>query len=185
MAHLERLKADLATRHIPICVVSTDDSRQRALNSGAIGFLTKPLQSVDVVNEALAHLYQFADRSAKKLLVLMPDSAMRSRYLECLDSETNIVMADSVEAARAVLSGGGVDCLVTDGSVADFGPEDVIETLEQRPSAGTFSCCMVVSRRPRLRMLGRSRVATAKIRSAYSRDTITESDSAGGVSMIT
>jgi len=28
---LERLKADLATRHIPICVVSTDDSRQRRL----------------------------------------------------------------------------------------------------------------------------------------------------------
>src|SRR5262249_47541680 len=50
---LERLKADLATRHIPICVVSTDDSRQRALNAGAIGFLTKPLQSVDEVDQAL------------------------------------------------------------------------------------------------------------------------------------
>ncbi|HEX7054044.1 MAG TPA: HAMP domain-containing protein, partial [Burkholderiales bacterium] len=34
---LERLKADLATRHIPVCVVSTDDARERALNSGAIG----------------------------------------------------------------------------------------------------------------------------------------------------
>src|SRR4029078_1571578 len=29
---LERLKADLGTRHIPVCVVSTDDARDRALN---------------------------------------------------------------------------------------------------------------------------------------------------------
>ena len=42
---LDRLKTDLATRHIPICVVSTDDSRERALQAGAIGFLAKPLQS--------------------------------------------------------------------------------------------------------------------------------------------
>jgi len=130
---LERLKGDLATRHIPICVVSTDDSRQRALNSGAIGFLTKPLQSVDVVNEALAHLYQFADRAAKRLLVLMAESPLRAEYLACLDGDTQIELADSTKDARALLSGGGIDCLMTDGKVPDFGPEDVIETQEGRP----------------------------------------------------
>ena len=130
---LERLKGDLATRHIPICVVSTDDSRQRALNSGAIGFLTKPLQSVDVVNDALAHLYQFADRSAKRLLVVMDDTPTRDEYLSCLDSETQIDIATTAKEARAKLSGGGIDCLVTDGGVPDFGPEDVIETQEGRP----------------------------------------------------
>ena len=31
---LERLKADLSTRHIPVCVVSTDEARDRALDSG-------------------------------------------------------------------------------------------------------------------------------------------------------
>jgi len=130
---LERLKGDLATRHIPICVVSTDDSRQRALNSGAIGFLTKPLQSVDVVNDALAHLYQFADRSAKRLLVVMDDTPTRDEYLSCLDSETQIEIATTAKEARARLAGGGIDCLVTDGGVRDFGPEDVIETQEGRP----------------------------------------------------
>ncbi len=42
---LDRLKDDLSTRHIPVCVVSTDDSRDRALNSGAIAFITKPVAS--------------------------------------------------------------------------------------------------------------------------------------------
>jgi signal transduction histidine kinase/CheY-like chemotaxis protein/HAMP domain-containing protein len=130
---LERLKGDLATRHIPICVVSTDDSRQRALNSGAIGFLTKPLQSVDVVNEALAHLYQFADRSSKRLLVLMNNSPLRDEYLSCLDGETQIELASTAQEARSLLVEGGIDCLVTDGKVPGFGPEDVIETQEGRP----------------------------------------------------
>ncbi len=132
---LERLKADLSTRHIPICVVSTDDSRERALNSGAIGFLSKPLQSVDVVNDALAHLYRFAERGAKKLLVMMADAPLRSRYLASFESDTQIVLADTVQAARAALAAGDIDCLITDGSVDGFGPEDVIETVEGRPIA--------------------------------------------------
>jgi len=132
---LERLKSDLATRHIPICVVSTDDSRERALQSGAVGFLTKPLQSADVVEEALGHLYEFADRNKKRLLVMMSPTPLRDRLLAALDAGTEIVLAETALAARAQLGGGGVDCLVTDGSVPDFGPEDVIEALESRPLA--------------------------------------------------
>ena len=36
---LERLKNDIETRHIPVCVISTDDAKQRALSSGAAAFL--------------------------------------------------------------------------------------------------------------------------------------------------
>jgi HAMP domain-containing protein/signal transduction histidine kinase/CheY-like chemotaxis protein len=130
---LERLKGDLTTRHIPICVVSTDDSRQRALNSGAIGFLAKPLQSMDLVHEALAQLYQFADRTAKRLLVLMADSPLREQYLSAMEGDTHIEIADTATSARQSLAQGGIDCVVTDGSLAGFGPEDVIETQEGRP----------------------------------------------------
>ena len=34
---LDRLKHDLSTRHIPICVVSTEDARERAFAAGALG----------------------------------------------------------------------------------------------------------------------------------------------------
>ena len=68
---LERLKADLATRHIPICVVSTDDSRERALDSGAIGFLAKPMQSIDEVDVALGQLHDSSEARSRKLLVAM------------------------------------------------------------------------------------------------------------------
>ncbi|HEY0820334.1 MAG TPA: response regulator, partial [Rhizobacter sp.] len=130
---LERLKSDLATRHIPICVVSTDDSRERALHSGAVGFLTKPLQSADEVEQALGHLYEFADRRKKRLMVMMAATPLREAYLEALDADTDVVEPDSAAAARVQLRSGNIDCLITDGSMSDFGPEDVIEALESRP----------------------------------------------------
>src|SRR5207244_4403551 len=39
---LHRVKNDAATRHIPVAVVSTDESREQALNSGAYAFVAKP-----------------------------------------------------------------------------------------------------------------------------------------------
>jgi CheY-like chemotaxis protein len=132
---LERLKSDLSTRHIPICVVSTDESRQRALQSGAIGFLTKPLQSIDEVDEALTHLLQFAGRGTKRLLVLMPETEARSQLLACLDGDTEIAVVTSADEARAALVRGAVDCLVVDAAFADFGPSDVVDSIEARPEA--------------------------------------------------
>jgi HAMP domain-containing protein/signal transduction histidine kinase/DNA-binding response OmpR family regulator len=140
---LERLKSDLATRHIPICVVSTDDSRERALNSGAVGFLSKPLQSLDVVEQALGNLYAFTDRRKRRLLVMLSPSISRERYLYSLDADTEVIVADSAAQARAELH--NVDCLVTDGELPDFGPEDVIESLEERSLARQLSVVLATS----------------------------------------
>ncbi len=130
---LERLKGDLSTRHIPVCVISTHDARQHALACGAIGVLPKPLQSLELVEHALADLHSFVDRQDKAVLLMMSDGALRDQYLACLDGETRIEMADTATAAREALARGGIDCVVTDGSQPDFGPEDVIEAQEGRP----------------------------------------------------
>jgi CheY-like chemotaxis protein len=74
---LDRLKGDLVTRHIPICVVSTDDARDRALRSGALGFLAKPLQSADEADAVIAQLHAYAERRTKRLAVVMPPSSRR------------------------------------------------------------------------------------------------------------
>ena len=46
---LHRLKNDAATRHIPVAVISTDESRDKALNAGAHSFVAKPIQSKEVL----------------------------------------------------------------------------------------------------------------------------------------
>jgi CheY-like chemotaxis protein len=94
------------------------------------------LQSKDDVDAALRHLYRFAEREARKLLVLMPDSLLRAEFVDCLRGESaEVVVIDTAAEARARLAAGGVDCLVVDRGIADFRAEDVSETLEQRPLA--------------------------------------------------
>src|SRR5258707_14616681 len=74
---LDRLKADLSPRHIPVCVVSTDDARDRALNSGAIGFIAKPLTSRDLVDQAIDQLKDFVGGASRPGLLMMPHGTTR------------------------------------------------------------------------------------------------------------
>ncbi len=129
---LDRLKTDLMTRHIPVCVVSTDESRDRALQAGAIGFLAKPLQSKDAVDLAIADLSRYLDQTAKRLLVAMPDSALRQDFLATLDAEIEPVVVEQAAAARQALE--SVDAVVVDENLALIGPEDVLDVLEKRGS---------------------------------------------------
>ena len=139
---LERLKADLATRHIPVCVVSTDDSRERALNSGAVGFLAKPLQSIDEVDAALGQLHGFVQSGARKLLVAMRPSPLRESYVAALaGTEIDAVVVETADAARSALARNDIDCLVTDGTLAGFGRADAAEFIEAaRPPGSCRSC---------------------------------------------
>ncbi|VTU40991.1 Sensory/regulatory protein RpfC [Variovorax sp. PBS-H4] len=133
---LERLKADLATRHIPICVVSTDDSRERAMESGAVGFLAKPLQSIDEVDAALAQLNRFVETSRRKLLIAMQPSALRDSYVAALPrADIDVVIAESADAVRRSLGLGDIDAFATDGSLDGLGRTDVAEFVESRPAA--------------------------------------------------
>jgi len=132
---LERLKADLSTRHIPVCVVSTDEARDRALDSGAIGFISKPLVSRDLVDRAIERLKSFVLRPAKQVLMLMADGETRSEIVERLGaSDVPMLVAWSGEEALRLLKSSQVDCLVIDESAAaGLEPQDVLDVLAEQP----------------------------------------------------
>jgi signal transduction histidine kinase/DNA-binding response OmpR family regulator len=97
---LDRLKKGLATRHIPVCVVSTDDARDRALGSGCLGFVAKPIQSKDVLDGLLDHLNNYLKRPARHLLLIEPDPARREtiqRWLE--DPEVQLTAVPDLASA--------------------------------------------------------------------------------------
>ncbi len=62
---LERLKRDTVTRHIPVCVISTDDARDKALTSGALVFVAKPIPSRDVLDELFDRINAFVARPTR------------------------------------------------------------------------------------------------------------------------
>ena len=60
---LDRLKNDPQMRHIPVAVISTDEARDRALESGAFTFLAKPVQSEAEIDALLVKIKQFVQRA--------------------------------------------------------------------------------------------------------------------------
>jgi CheY-like chemotaxis protein len=133
---LDRLKADLSTRHIPVCVVSTDDSRDRALNSGAIGFITKPVGSADVIEEALGNLRSFVTNGGKTVLALMPEAAERDELVSRLAADDiEVLVHTDKEAACNALATRQVDCVVVQTGYTDLQPNDLIDVVEERSLA--------------------------------------------------
>jgi HAMP domain-containing protein/signal transduction histidine kinase/DNA-binding response OmpR family regulator len=130
---LDRLKADLSTRHIPVCVVSADDSRDRALNSGAIGFIAKPVTSGEVIDEAMEQLKTYISRPRRKLALLMPKGKEREGIIARLKpEEVDVVAADGSAEICDALRTEQIDCLVVRNGSGDLQPADLVEILEKQ-----------------------------------------------------
>jgi CheY-like chemotaxis protein len=110
---LEQLKGDLTTRHIPVVVVSTDDSRNRALESGAWAFVAKPIESRDLVDRMLDALNEFANRKTRSLLLVEPHSDQPSSMAAALRmNDVEITNATSDDEAMAAIEKQIPDCIV-------------------------------------------------------------------------
>ncbi|MEZ0223314.1 MAG: response regulator, partial [Alphaproteobacteria bacterium] len=117
---LERLKNDMATRHVPVCVISTDESRARALESGALAFVAKPIQSRDVLDEVLRKLTEFSKRKKKTILVVEPNPAVRADIANDIAFEdVNVTQAKDTKAALKAIKSGKVDCLILGTSATE------------------------------------------------------------------
>jgi len=130
---LDRLKADLSTRHIPVCVVSTDDARSRALDSGAIAFIGKPLTSRQSVDRAIEDLRHFVARQQRQVGILMEPGAERDAVVAKLQAaDITVQTARDAEDLLRVVSAEPVDCLVIQPNGSELRPERITEALEQR-----------------------------------------------------
>ena len=110
---LSRLKNHLATRHIPVCVISTDEARTRALESGAAGFIPKPLQSKETLDAAIAELHRFVTRPERHLMILMAESEEREEIVELLSgTDVRIFPIANTALAASILRDQQVDCFV-------------------------------------------------------------------------
>ncbi|MFG1206496.1 response regulator [Xanthobacter flavus] len=126
---IERLKADAATRHIPVHFVSALDESRRGRDLGAVGFLTKPV-SADQLSEALGLLTHYSADRPRRVLVVDDDAAARHAVRTLLAREkAQIVEAASAEEALEVVAQGDLDCIVLDLGLPGMSGFELIERL--------------------------------------------------------
>ncbi|HZR38216.1 MAG TPA: response regulator, partial [Nevskia sp.] len=135
---LDRIKSDLVSRHIPVCVVSTDDSRERAFSAGAVAFLAKPLQSRDVAERAVRELREFIADPARRVVALLGDSQARLDYVEHMRTR-GVEMIEAADAAQArqALAQRRIDCVVLDRAALEMRPEQL---FGEDDGAGALRC---------------------------------------------
>jgi len=119
-----------------VCVISTDDARDRAFESGALAFLAKPIQSKELIDGLLDEVNEYLNRERRSLLLVEPDASRRDQLVEQLalrDIEV-LAVADG-RVALSMVHDRPIDCLVVNpkGGVA---PAELAEQLPCRPSGG-------------------------------------------------
>jgi HAMP domain-containing protein/signal transduction histidine kinase/CheY-like chemotaxis protein len=128
---LDNLKRNLATRHIPVQVLTGKKERRRALNLGAFGVLDRTA-SDESLEKSFEKIKQFLDRPVKKLLVVEDDAAQQKAIRELIgngDVQTTIV--GTGEDALARLHEERFDCMVVDLGLPDMSGFHLLERLKQ------------------------------------------------------
>jgi signal transduction histidine kinase/DNA-binding response OmpR family regulator len=109
---LERLKNDVATRHVPVCVISTEEARERAWRAGAWSFLAKPIQSADRIAGLVDEVKEVIQRKSAEVLVLAPRESDLLRSLRSFDGAVSLKHVTTAKAALKVMAKEKVSCLV-------------------------------------------------------------------------
>ncbi|MGZ5100743.1 MAG: response regulator, partial [Usitatibacter sp.] len=120
---LSRLKNDITVRHTPVHVISTEEARERALDSGARRFVAKPLQSRKAVDEVMGEIYSYTATDRRKLLLVEPDPARMKTIRDCVSGLENveIVTACDGPSGAQMIRAGEIDCAVVNPDTPDLG----------------------------------------------------------------
>ncbi|GLQ97239.1 response regulator [Dyella mobilis] len=126
---IERLKADPATRHIPVHFLSATDEASRGRELGAVGFLTKPVTR-ESINDAFERLLHFAKGRTRHLLVVDDDASARAAVRSLLNQDdVRIDEAGSGEEALQKIAETGYDCIVLDLGLPGISGLEMLEKL--------------------------------------------------------
>jgi HAMP domain-containing protein/signal transduction histidine kinase/CheY-like chemotaxis protein len=132
---LDRLKNDVTTRHIPVCVISTDEASERAPSSGALAFVCKPIKTKETLDQMLDDLREYVRRPLKGLLLVEPGTKKREEICRYLEAEDLLITAvPDGRAAVQVLRERRIDCMIVNPELPDLNSALLAEAVNERSS---------------------------------------------------
>ena len=131
MMILSALKEDIRTRHIPVHMVSVDDSIGESMRLGAVGHAVKPLDQ-ERLEDVFHRLEDVLALKPRRLLVVEDDPVARQKTLELL-SDDDLTVDEAASGAEAIrlLRAEHYDCVVLDLKLPDMDGQSMLEQLER------------------------------------------------------
>ena len=129
---IENLKISKKTQHIPVHFITSDEDKKRAMELGAAGFVTKPVNQTQ-----MEHIFQgiehSLEKSVKKLLIVEDDEIQSRSMLELFSQrEIAISLATGGEQAMELISNHLFDCVVLDLDLRDGSGSQVLQHIHRR-----------------------------------------------------
>jgi CheY-like chemotaxis protein/signal transduction histidine kinase len=130
---LDALKHDLATRHIPVNVISGSNDDGRGRRMGAIHTLKKPAEAA-ALRAMLAATADFLKPGSRHVLIADDDVPQREATAKLIASEDiSITCVGTGQEVLEELSGStAYDCLVLDLGLPDVDGIDLIEQIQDQ-----------------------------------------------------
>jgi CheY-like chemotaxis protein len=126
---LQRLKDNPQTRHIPVHVVSAQDSSEAALHMGAIGYALKPT-SRDQLMEVFRKFEDKLSQKVKAVLLVEDDALQRESVVKLIgDDDVVITAVASGEEALDLLRTRVFDCMITDLRLPDMQGSELLKRM--------------------------------------------------------
>jgi PAS domain S-box-containing protein len=129
---LNALKDNPRTRHIPVHIMSIDDNSDKAVQQGAVNFITKPV-SQDNLDAAFAKLRTFTDKKVKDLLIVEDDEATQKAISNLIgNSDVKITGVGTGKETIQALESGEFECVILDLKLPDMSGFELLDELEKK-----------------------------------------------------
>jgi CheY-like chemotaxis protein/signal transduction histidine kinase/CHASE3 domain sensor protein len=126
---LQQLKDGPQTRHIPVHVVSANDSGEAALHLGAIGYAVKPTTR-DQLKDIFRKLEDKFTQKVKRVLLVEDDARQRESIVQLIgDDDIDITAVEFGEEALALLRTTIFDCMIIDLKLPDMQGGELLQRM--------------------------------------------------------
>jgi CheY-like chemotaxis protein len=135
---LDRLKVDLATRHIPVHIISVEQDREPTRTQGALGFITKS-ETKESLQRAFEQLRQFIDRPVKSLLLVEDDEIQTMSIRDLIgNGDVKTTVVNSGKDALLALQAEKYDCMILDLGLPDMSGAQLLEHIKNSVESRTL-----------------------------------------------
>ncbi|MEA1969239.1 MAG: response regulator [Thermodesulfobacteriota bacterium] len=132
-AVLSELKNNPSTRHIPVHIMSAFDNTREGLEKGAVGYLTKPVDTKDL-KKAMERIENVLASDVKELLIVEDDKELQISILKLM--KTNDIHAVTVETGKKaldLLKKQKFDCMILDPGLPDITGFELLDIINADP----------------------------------------------------
>jgi len=125
---IEQLKADERTAGIPINIISSRDDTMKAMEKGAVAYLTKPVTKTQI--DAILEGIEVRAKTHRTILVVEDDRTLRECIVAILENKGLAVVAtDTAEKAYEIHKEQNIPCMILDLTLPGMSGLDLLDKM--------------------------------------------------------